>query len=66
MQPTQRTPLLSAILQDYALRRRVFYQKKRAFSCNSLVATASEKLPRIYFQEDPHFGGEIDEHEGAG
>ena len=28
MQPTQRTPLLSAILQDYALRRRVFYQKK--------------------------------------
>ena len=25
--------------------------KKRAFSCNSLVATASEKLPRIYFQE---------------
>ena len=28
------TPLLSAILQEYALRR-VFYQKKRAFSCNS-------------------------------
>ena len=47
---SKRTPLLSAILQEYALRR-VFYQKKRAFSCNSLVATASEKLPRIYFQE---------------
>ena len=47
----KRTPrTLRKILQEYALRR-VFYQKKRAFSCNSLVATASEKLPRIYFQE---------------